>query len=406
MDENNPKSETKNYLKSKPRFDILDGLRGIASIIVIIFHFFEVYSFGNPAEQKVINHGYLAVDFFYLLSGFVIGYAYDDRWNKMSYIDFYKRRLIRLHPMVIAGTFFGIGYYFLSESEAFPLVETISPIKLILAIIFCLLNIPTPVCLDVRGYNEINALISTSWTLQFEYLINILYSLIIRRLHTYIIAILSLLSAFLTINLTLNLDVFGVLKERELRRYTVIGGWELSSCELYIGFARLFYPFFVGYLIFRLKLKIKIKYSFLITSLLLTIVLCFPRIGGDNWIINGIYESVIILVIFPLIIMIGAGTTQINNNIIKLCNILGELSYPLYITHYPLVHCFMAWNCYHSKDKLFNKIGLSIGTSMLIIFNAYAALKLFDEPVRKWLINKYILKEKKIEKEIIKEKLK
>ena len=258
----------------------------------------------------------------------------------------------------------------------------------------------------MRGYNEINALISTSWTLQFEYLINILYSLIIRRLHTYIIAILSLLSAFLTINLTLNLDVFGVLKERELRRYTVIGGWELSSCELYIGFARLFYPFFVGYLIFRLKLKIKIKYSFLITSLLLTIVLCFPRIGGDNWIINGIYESVIILVIFPLIIMIGAGTTQINNNIIKLCNILGELSYPLYITHYPLVHCFMAWNCYHSKDKLFNKIGLSIGTSMLIIFNAYAALKLFDEPVRKWLTNKYILKEKKIEKEIIKEKLK
>ena len=112
----------------------------------------------------------------------------------------------------------------------------------------------------MRGYNEINALISTSWTLQFEYLINILYSLIIRRLHTYIIAILSLLSAFLTINLTLNLDVFGVLKERKLRRYTVIGGWELSSCELYIGFARLFYPFFVGYLIFRLKLKIKIKY--------------------------------------------------------------------------------------------------------------------------------------------------
>lgn len=64
MDENNTKPEAKNYLKSKPRFEILDGLRGIASIIVIIFHFFEVYSFGNPAEQKVINHGYLAVDFF------------------------------------------------------------------------------------------------------------------------------------------------------------------------------------------------------------------------------------------------------------------------------------------------------------------------------------------------------
>jgi peptidoglycan/LPS O-acetylase OafA/YrhL len=286
------------------------------------------------------------------------------------------------------------------------LVETISPFKLILAIIFCLLNIPTPICLDVRGYNEINALISTSWTLQFEYLINILYSLIIRRLPTYIIAILSLCSAFLTINLTLNLDVFDVLKSRELRKYTVIGGWELSACELYIGLARLLYPFFVGYLIFRLKLKIKIKYSFLITSLLLTIILCFPRVGGDKWIINGIYESIIILFVFPLIIMVGAGNTENNGNIIKICNILGELSYHLYITHYPLVHCNMAWNCYHSNDKLFNKIGLSIGTAMLIIFNAYASLKLFDEPVRKWLTNKYILKEKKIDKEIIKQKLK
>lgn len=51
----------------------------------------------------MINHGYLAVDFFFLLSGFVIGYAYDDRWHKMSTSDFFKRRLIRLQPMVING---------------------------------------------------------------------------------------------------------------------------------------------------------------------------------------------------------------------------------------------------------------------------------------------------------------
>ena len=87
-------------LRSKQRYEILDGLRGVAAIIVIIFHFFELYSFGNPAKQ-IVNHGYLAVDFFYVLSGFVIGYAYDDRWDRMSYWDFYKRRLIRLHPMVI-----------------------------------------------------------------------------------------------------------------------------------------------------------------------------------------------------------------------------------------------------------------------------------------------------------------
>ena len=66
-----------NYFESKPRYEILDGLRGVASVIVVLFHILETYSAG-PAYQ-VINHGYLAVDFFFVLSGFVIGYAYDDR---------------------------------------------------------------------------------------------------------------------------------------------------------------------------------------------------------------------------------------------------------------------------------------------------------------------------------------
>lgn len=87
------------YLASKPRYEILDGLRGVAAMIVVAFHLLETYSKG-PAYQ-VLNHGYLAVDFFFVLSGFVIGYAYDDRWNRMSLKGFFKRRLVRLHPMVI-----------------------------------------------------------------------------------------------------------------------------------------------------------------------------------------------------------------------------------------------------------------------------------------------------------------
>ena len=70
------------YLASKPRYEILDGLRGVASMIVVAFHLFETYS-GNPVHQ-ILNHGYLAVDFFFVLSGFVVGYAYDDRWDRMS----------------------------------------------------------------------------------------------------------------------------------------------------------------------------------------------------------------------------------------------------------------------------------------------------------------------------------
>ena len=214
--EENPKNEVKGtFLKSKPRFEGLDGLRGVASIIVVIFHLFESFYF-DPTRQ-IVNHGYLAVDFFYVLSGFVISYAYDDRWNRMSLWDFYKRRLVRLHPMVIAGSLMGVCYYFLGESDTFPNIKDIKPHIFFITILMNILMIPTPKNFDVRGWGETNAFNGTNWTLTYEYLANILYSLIIRRLSVIIISIITLLSALLTINLTLNFDIFNVLQNRDLR---------------------------------------------------------------------------------------------------------------------------------------------------------------------------------------------
>src|SRR5688572_17421292 len=88
-------------LTSKPHYPILDGLRGVAALTVVAFHIFEAHAASRFVQ--VINHGYLAVDFFFVLSGFVIGYAYDDRWSKMTIGGFFKTRLIRLQPMVIMG---------------------------------------------------------------------------------------------------------------------------------------------------------------------------------------------------------------------------------------------------------------------------------------------------------------
>ena len=105
------------YLASKPRYEILDGLRGIAALMVVIFHLFETYSKG--AAFQIVNHGYLAVDFFFVLSGFVVGYAYDDRWDKMTTWGFFKRRLTRLHPMLVMGTLIGGCFYFFGV-WAFP----------------------------------------------------------------------------------------------------------------------------------------------------------------------------------------------------------------------------------------------------------------------------------------------
>jgi len=101
------------FTDTKPHYDLLDGLRGVAALMVIWYHVFEGFAFASAGNIETLNHGYLAVDFFFILSGFVIGYAYDDRWGKnFTMKDFFKRRLIRLHPMVIMGCCFG-SYYVL-----------------------------------------------------------------------------------------------------------------------------------------------------------------------------------------------------------------------------------------------------------------------------------------------------
>src|SRR3954464_15195500 len=93
-------------LNAKKHFEVLDGLRGIAALAVVIFHFMEwVYP---DASQNFIGHGFLAVDFFFCLSGFVIGYAYDHRIAKMGVKEFFMSRLIRLHPLVVLGSVLGL----------------------------------------------------------------------------------------------------------------------------------------------------------------------------------------------------------------------------------------------------------------------------------------------------------
>lgn len=97
------------FSDSKPHYALLDGLRGVAAMLVVWYHVFEGFQFaGNKPVIDFINHGYLAVDFFFMLSGFVIGYAYDNRWGKsLTMGGFFHRRLIRLHPMVMLGALIG-----------------------------------------------------------------------------------------------------------------------------------------------------------------------------------------------------------------------------------------------------------------------------------------------------------
>jgi len=369
------------YLDSKNHYQILDGLRGVASVLVIIFHVFETFTGGNRFIQ-IINHGYLAVDFFFLLSGFVVAYAYDDRWDKFTQWDFYKRRLVRLQPMVVMGSVIGAALFYFQSSAAFPLVATASIWKVLLLMIIGSTLIPVPISMDIRGWQEMHPLNGPAWSLFFEYIANILYAVLVRRFSRFLLSIFVSLAGCMMIGYL----IYGPQGD-------LIGGWSLNQEQLFIGFTRLLYPFFAGVLLSRMGKLIKVKNAFWWSSALIILVLCIPRIGDEHHVWqNGMYDAAAVILIFPLIVSIGAGGTLHSLQSARICKFLGDISYPLYITHYPLIYIYTAW-VVNNKIPLGAK-GLLVGLLLVVtsIALAYGCLKLYDEPVREWLKKKVLIK--------------
>ena len=402
------------YLASKPRYEILDGLRGVAAMLVVAYHLFETYYHGAPDQP--INHGYLAVDFFFVLSGFVVGYAYDDRWEKphplarpldackartpslkgeggcFTLWTFFKRRLIRLHPMVIFGTLFGALMFYFGSCADFPLINQTPWWMVMLVMFWCFTMIPLPNTMDIRGWAETNPLNGPAWSLQWEYIANILYALVVRRLSKVALGICVAIFAVLTIILCLNIDVTGFLEERNWASFTVVGGWSTTPDQLQVGLTRLLYPFFCGLLVSRMGKLIKVKAGFWWCSLMIVVLLCMPWMGlgteGDSRWTNGLYEAVCILVAFPLIVAMGASSSVKGGKSENINRFLGEISYPIYITHYPLIYMQMSWARSHADAPLGMHIFVAVCIFLLAILVAYGAYLLYDLPVREWLKKK------------------
>lgn len=362
----------------KPHYPILDGLRGVAAVMVVVFHIFETHSTSHL--DQIINHGYLAVDFFFLLSGFVVAYAYDDRWGKMSVGDFFKRRLIRLQPMVVMGMIVGVVFfYFQGSSVVFPGLMQVPIWKMLVVMLIGFTLIPVPVSMDIRGWAEMHPLDGPAWSLFFEYIANILYGLFVRKFSNKLLALLVFIAGCALIHLAVTSP-----------KGDVIGGWSLNPVQLRIGFTRLMFPFFGGILLQRVSKLVHLKHAFLWCSILVITVLAFPRVGGSEhlW-LNGMYDSAAIILLFPVIVFLGAGGELKGKYSSRICKFLGDISYPLYITHYPIIYMYTAW-VYNHKIPFSQAWPVALLVIVSSISLAYACLKLYDEPVRKWLAKRYL----------------
>ena len=374
------------FSDTKPHYELLDGLRGVAALLVVWYHVFEGYAFAGGTLIESINHGYLAVDFFFILSGFVIGYAYDDRWGKsLTVKNFFKRRLIRLHPMVVMGAVLGGITFCIQGSEQWDGTH-VATSMVMWALLFAMFFIPAypGAGYEVRGNGEMFPLNGPSWSLFFEYIGNILYALFIRRLST------KALTVFVVL-LGICLACFAIF---DVSGYGMIGvGWTLDSVNFVGGLLRMLFPFSLGLLLSRNFKPVKVRGAFWICSFVLLVLFCVPYVEGVEPIcMNGLFEAFCIVVVFPVLIILGASGNTTDKTSTRICKFLGDISFPLYITHYPFMYLFYSWlieNQYFTFGETW-QVALCVYVWNILV--AYLCLKLYDEPVRRWLSKKFLKK--------------
>jgi len=349
-----------NLLKTKQHFEILDGLRGIAALSVVVFHFMEMTC--SDYSKILIGHGFLAVDFFFCLSGFVIAYAYDNRIEKMGTLEFFKSRIIRLHPLVISGSVLGLLAFLFDPFGGHAELYTAG--KTMLIFLSSILLIPYPV-MPERSFN-LFGLNAPAWSLFWEYIANIFYAFIGYRIGRRYLHILTLLSA-------------GFLCYTAYLAGGVSGGW--SGGTFWDGGARISFSFLAGILIFRSNWVIKNKFGLMGLSVLLLFAFTMPY---TKW--NWLAELLVVLFYFPLIIAFGAGA-KLKPGFKKICVFLGKLSYPLYMTHYAAIWIFSSY--YNSHKPATTSLYFIITAAIILLVSlSYLVMVVYDIPVRKYLTHK------------------
>ena len=204
----------------------LDGLRGIAALSVVVLHCHRLI--GDLSWSSAA----LAVDLFFVLSGFVLAHAYSQRLaENLSVAEFMKARVIRLYPLYLAGIALGIVEALLVihyQQGSIPWDWW----KFWTALPFNLFMIPTPWAL--YPFNGV------MWSIFLELVVNLLWALSFPFLRTNRALIATVVVA--AIGLVASVLIYGKLTSLGTSWGTMPG-----------GLFRVCFPFFLGVLIYRFR---------------------------------------------------------------------------------------------------------------------------------------------------------
>ncbi len=346
----------------KEHFEVLDGLRGTAAMLVVLFHIQGITVMWD-GSRVILHHAILAVDFFFMLSGFVIGYAYDDRWSRMTVRHFLALRLIRLHPLVILGVTLGFLSYLFD-----PLAGTAQVVpldKLFGAFALGLLLLPAGPL--PNRWSDTHPFNGPCWSLLQEYVGNLAYALLLRRLPALALAAIAVVSG---LGLVVSGLAFGSLDQGS--------GWD----RLWMAPVRLCFPFIAGLWLFRVRNRLSpLRLGYLPLTFVLVAVAAFPTLSNTGAVrLNGLFEAGCIVLVFPLVILAGSHSNA-GREMMGLCKIAGRISYPIYMTHFPFLYVWMNFvaNDHPTQGQM---LGIGLALVPFLIAVAWASYTFCDEPIR------------------------
>ena len=345
----------------KPHYEVLDGLRGTAAVMVVLFHIM-----GMPIawsdDGQYLHHAAMAVDFFFGLSGFVVAYAYDARWPRMSVRQFCTIRLIRLHPLVLLGALLGLISFladpFAANQKLVPLVVVLRDFALA-----CLL---LPHAALPNRWTDTHSLNSPAWSLLQEYIGNLAYALVLRRLGTRALGTVMAIAAVWLLWLL----------------------WQRNSIDMGSDWtswwgapARMSFSFTMGLWLYRVRQRLpKARLGWGVLSIFLVLVFATPLVPKSVPHGNGLFEAAAAMLLFPAIILCGAHS-EIGRVEMALCKFAGRISYPIYILHYPFLLIYMNFALFEKPSA--SAIWMAgAGSFLLVVAASWLALNYYDEPLR------------------------
>jgi peptidoglycan/LPS O-acetylase OafA/YrhL len=224
------------------------------------------------------------------------------------------------------------------------------------------LLLPTPPS-SIPGGFLTHPLNSPCWSLLQEYLANVAYALMGWRLGRRALTALVAVAAL-------------ALVATALKHGSLDGGWAWHS--LWMAPVRVAFPFAAGLLLHRLGAHVRVPAAYVVLSGLLVLVFAAPA-----FVVPAYYHLFCVLVVFPLIVAMGAGATSAGR-LSALCRFSGRLSYPLYLVHFPFTAIFAHWVS-ATHPPLGQLVLAMTALIAFLLLLAWAALRFYDEPIRTWL---------------------